>query len=648
MKTLTAILGELTYDDLDQWAGETIRTRGKGYIKRVDGLHRTPAGELVAWVAGTEDYATLVRLDEAGGHDWFCTCPYDGGPCKHAVAVILAAAQQMRQEREIPLLDESDDLFLILFGEQDDEPDWAAEEAPADDPPEAAKKGGKSGGAKVRKLLADKSRDELCDLLVALAREYPGVARRLLEAEQMRSGRIEPLVRSLRKEIRQLTNEPAWHNHWRNEGSIPDYSHVRRQFQDLLDTGHADELLELGDELWRLGIDQVEQSDDEGETMGALSECLEIVLRAVPQSSLARSEQLLWVIDRMLGDEFSLLESGEAVLVDPVYVAADWQAVAVVLAARLQGTAKPHATNFSDTYRRQRLVDRLIEAYQRGGEPEKILPLLEQEADICRNYEQLVARLLAAGKKEQARQWCIRGFGRTLKEAPGIAFCLQKRLRDMAATDKRDDLVAAYRAEEFLSRPALETYRELHKAAEKIGLWPRLRELALGYLETGQRPDVPAKKGGAAAWPLPPPEVTFPPEKRAGAQPWPDRHTLIDIAISEKRFDDVVRLYQALKKSSRTGGHAGEKVAKAVVKTHPEVALAIWRDIVDRLIAEVKPRAYVEAGAFLRQMRKVYAAGDRQAEWQDVLAELRRTHKAKRRLLEVLDSLSGPGKKIAG
>lgn len=88
MKTLNTLLSELSYGDLDQWAGEKINSRGKTYIKQVDGLCRTGQGELAAWVSGAEEYATLVRLDEEGDHDWFCTCPYDGSPCKHAVAVM--------------------------------------------------------------------------------------------------------------------------------------------------------------------------------------------------------------------------------------------------------------------------------------------------------------------------------------------------------------------------------------------------------------------------------------------------------------------------------------------------------------------------------------------------------------------------------
>jgi uncharacterized Zn finger protein len=649
MEAINTILSQLTYDDLDQWAGEKILGRGKSYIKRVEGIHRTEEDDLVAWVSDTEEYATLVRLDHEGQHGWFCTCPYEDGPCKHAVAVILAAAQQVKQQREIPLLDQDDDLHLILFGDQDDDMDWGDDEHEMESEPEVGPgKTKKAGTSKVRKLLEGKSREELLDLMVAFAKESPEIERSLLEDEQLRSGQIEPLVRSLRKEIKSLTEEHAWYSHWNNEGNIPDYSHVRRQFRALLDRGRADELLALGDELWRLGTEQIEQADDEGQTQGALSKCLEIVLQAVPQSSLTRAGQLLWVIDRLLADEFSLLESGDEMLSAPAYEPSDWREVAAALDLRLGLMEKPRGANFSDTYKRTELINRLVEAYQLGGEPEKILPLLEKEADVCQNYEHLVARLLAAGNKEQARQWCIRGFGCTLKESPGIASKLQKQLREMAAADKRDDLVTAYRAQDFFCHASLETYRELRKAAEKIGTWPKLRESVLNYLETGQRPDLPNKKGAAAVWPLPAPEVVFPQEKEAGLKRYPDRQTLIDIAISEKRFDDVVSLYQTVKKNARTGWHGSEKVAKAVVKTHPEVALEIWRGIVDRLIAEVKPKAYIEAGGFLRLMRKVFEAGNRQADWQALLTELRRTHKAKRRLLEVLDSLSSTSKKIVG
>lgn len=649
MKTLNALLGELTFDDMDHWAGAKIRGRGKTYIGRVDGLHRTARGELVAWVSGTEDYATLVHLDEMGDHQWFCTCPYDGGPCKHAVAVILSAARQVKQKHDIPLLDDDDDLALVLFGEEDAPP--CEEHGLETEPLVVPERMGKTGPSKIRKLLAAKSREELLELFVTLAVEYPAVERALLETEQCKSGRIDPLVRSLRREISALTSEPAWSSHWSGERGIPDYSHVRRQFAALLAAGHADALLELGDELWRQGSEQVEQSDDDGETGEAIAQCLDIVLRALPRSSLPQAEQLLWVIDRLLEDEFGLLHAGEKVLGDEAYGTEAWRHVAAVLEGRLEGKGTSRSSTPSGLFRRTELQERLIAAYHRSGWPEKIVPLMEKEVDRLGNYGQLVDVLLEAGDLDQARQWCRHGFSRTIKEAPGKAEGLQERLRRIAEIRRQYDLVAAHRAQEFFRRPYLERYKELRKAAEKLGCWPVVRTGALGYLESGRRPDVPTKKEGEpAGWPFPEPEVCYPPEKSKGGfrDSFPDRSTLIDIAIFEKRFDDVVALYRAMRKGSSGFGEIDQAVAKVVAQTHPEVALSIWRHLVDGLIAQVKPRAYVEAGGFLRLMRKVFDANQRLAEWEGLLAELRRTHKAKRRLLEVLDSLGDSGKKIIG
>lgn len=43
----------------------------------------------------------------------------------------------------------------------------------------------------------------------------------------------------------------------------------------------------------------------------AIAECLAVVLEALPHSSLSPARQLLWVIDHLLEDEYSLLAAGE-------------------------------------------------------------------------------------------------------------------------------------------------------------------------------------------------------------------------------------------------------------------------------------------------------------------------------------------------
>ncbi|MDD2463336.1 MAG: SWIM zinc finger family protein [Desulfobulbus sp.] len=642
MEEIKSILERLTFADLELWADERVVDRGRSYLKRVSDLHRTQKGELVAWVAGTDDYATMVRLDPENMHSWYCTCPYEGGPCKHAVAVILAAAAQFKAGRELSELDEDDDLYLMLFADPGNEEELELEHPSVKLTQQVAK----AGDGKIQKLLEGKSREALIDILQHLARIYPRVEQYLREGEQLACGQVESIVRALRKEIHFLTDEPAWRDHWNQEEEVPDYSHVRRQFQALFDAGHYDQLLDLGDDLWRRGSEQVATSNDDGETAENITECLEIVLKAVNQSSLSRAHQLSWIIDRMLADEFVLLQQGQVIIEDKMYTPADWLEVAATFETRLSALDTPKSANYSDTYQRNAVVSYLIDAYKRGGLSERIVPLLEREVETCCNYEKLVTHLLASGDRDGARQWCIRGFNKMIKDAPGQATHLQKQLLIMAEDEKCHDLVAAYRGQEFLRNPSVDSYKELRKSAEKIKKWPEVREKVLLFLETGRRPDLLGKKSEMVEWPLPVPEVSFPPEKNSSIS-FPRHSPLIAIAILEKRMDDVVRLYEGAKKNKFEGVALGEQVAEAVVKTHPNVSLSIWRGKVDRLIALVKPKAYREAAGYLRQMRKVYEVSDSVSEWQALLRELRQAHKAKRRLLEVLDALGGGTKKIA-
>lgn len=100
MKTIENNLKKLTFDDLREWAGEKIVERGRGYLRSVNTLSSTQDGGLAAWVSGSQRYATSVRFGACGELTSFCTCPYDwGGPCKHAVAVVVAAAEQVKQGR---------------------------------------------------------------------------------------------------------------------------------------------------------------------------------------------------------------------------------------------------------------------------------------------------------------------------------------------------------------------------------------------------------------------------------------------------------------------------------------------------------------------------------------------------------------------
>lgn len=639
MKHLRAALQRVKVSDLRDWAGETILRRGRQYVKQVAELSRTAQGELAALVSGRHLYTTVVYFHEDGAPGGLCSCPYECGPCKHAVAVILAAAEMVRQDEEIPLRQETDDLWYMLpkgpaaAGDEDDDLS-----GPGD--PGGSMADQRKSAKTIGKILAGKSRADLLALLKELAGLYPEVARRIRETAALDAGQVDGIVRALQREIMDITAPLAYYNPWTQEGCLPDYFHVQEQMAALLARGHADAVVGLAEVIWRRGREQVAHAQDEGETGILTATCLDVVFQALPQSSLPPAQQLQWVIERLLEDKFGLLESAVWLLEDEAYTPAHWQEVAAWLVERLAAMPVTGEETFESAWSRAKIVHRLIDAYRRAGWRERIIPLLEQEVHHCRLYNELVDALLDAGRRPEARHWCIVGIERTRRPYPGIAKELQDRLKKSAGREKKRDLVAAYLAEDFFNDPSRRAYKALQKSTEKIGCWPAVRAGILCYLETGQRPDSTSPRKGSDAWPLPPTEVVpaeWPARYFGRSFPWLEM--LIDLAILEKRWDDVVRLYAAYRKDPHWFGETDKAVAAAVVESHPDVSLGIWRAMVEDRIAAVKAKAYDEAAIYLRQMRRLYEKLDRTAEWRAVIADLRLKHKAERRLMSVLDGL---------
>lgn len=119
---------------------------------------------------------------------------------------------------------------------------------------------------------------------------------------------------------------------------------------------------------------------------------------------------------------------------------------------------------------------------------------------------------------------------------------------------------------------------------------------------------------------------------------------LIDIAIAEKKPEEVLRWHdQATSQATgvRWPGYDSNRVAEAVAEAYPERALEIWKKMAEAQIAQVQPKAYEVAADYLRKVHKVLERLGREKEWKALLAQIRDTHRRKRRLLEILDRLDG-------
>lgn len=649
-KKADTTFSELTWEDLTEWAGSKVVARGKSYRNRVEDLRMTADGRLLAWVQGGDRYATLVSLEKSGKLSSVCTCPY-AIACKHAVAVVVAYLNAIQEKKPVPSSDESDERLDCLAGEVDEE--------------DVDVKIGAEAPSAVRRYLDALSPSALLEFVRELAVDFPDVRQRIEDRVELQSGDTAKLIANTRREIEAVSAEGGWTRHWSGESNIPDYSRVRERLECLLKSGHADEVLLLGEDILKRGIQQIEMSNDEGETGQEIAGCMAIVFRALSASSKSAAQRLLWEIDARLLDGYSILDGIRGLMEKPTaFALSDWSAVAEALTRRMDDIPVAAGPRESDggsrEYRRQAVMRWLLLALRHAGREREISSVLEREAEITHCYEELVDRLFAEKREEAAVEWARKGFARTIESKSGIAWQLEARLRAYAGRNKDRPLAAAFLAMEFFDRPDADRYEALQKAAASLGLWDTICPLLMRWLETGIRPDekpaeeaqqkktrkVSAEQTEApqAKWPLPVTGLVVPKEKER-YRSFPDTATLMAIAMKEGRNDDVLRWYKA----GRGGyGHdyQGDTVAATVQKSHPDESLAIWLRLAKAQIALTKPAAYPLAGDSLGKMKAVYLRTGRMDEWNRLLMDLRVENARKPRMLEVLDHLEGKRSRI--
>jgi uncharacterized Zn finger protein len=630
----------LDWHDLEQWAGSRILSRGQGYHRshRVKELAQTQTGALVAWVHGGQKYATEVDFED-GELISVCTCPY-GNNCKHAVAVVLEYLDHLKKNREVPQITGQDQRVALLQGfadEEDREVDDEEEGEEVDTIHLVSPKSGKSIPPNLKGFLEEQTKEQLITLLKDLSERYPSVREDLQDRQNLSKGSVKRVVGAARKEIHKLSSRPGWRNHWNNEGYVPDYSRVKDRLESLLANGHADEVVVLGKELLETGIRQVEMSDDEGETGIEISSCLDIVFLALPQSSLSPINQMLWAIDAELKDDYELCYGSESFW-ENEQKDSDWSVVADKLIQRLNEFKFARGEdNFSKNYQRDRLSDWIIQALENAGRPEEIIPVCEQEAVKTGSYPRLVEALRKAKRYEEAEQWIFKGMRATQKQWPGIAKQLKDTLREMREKEGDWLKVTAFRAEDFIQSSSLPTFKDTKEAAEKAKVWQEVRAAALRYLEIGKVPQ------SDPSWPLPETGVKEDRETRKNEFPMTD--VLIDIAIEEKRPDDVLKWYDHSRSKKRIlwggGGYQEDKIAGAVVDLYPDRAIAIWKNLAEKQIALTQPKAYETAAVYLRKVHNFLKKLKRENEWKDYLLQLRQTNVRKSRFMEILNGLEG-------
>ena len=632
-KKMTNSFVNLSWNDLRAWAGSKSVSRGKSYQqqKLVSKLAILDNGDLLAWVEGTHKYATKVTIDVDGLPESTCTCPY-GYDCKHGVAVVLEYLEQVEKNKKVPKAAKNDER-LALFDHDNWENDFDDDDD-YDDYYDCIKSSlTKKDKSEISAFLKDNTKTQLTELIIELANKFPSMAQELTDRQQLMSGDVKSLITRLKKEIRDMTSEPGWQNHWDHDGYTPDYSKIRIKLETLLKAGHPDEVLKLGQELIEFGSRQIEESHDEGETAMEIEECMPVVVKALKQSSLSDADRLVWAVDVVLKDEYDVFNAFDEYL-GGKYAKADWNILADKLLARLKEMKSAGGrSDFHRHYQRDRLSDMIIDALEQSGRDNEIIPLCEVEAHKTGSYPRLVKHLIAEKRYEDAEHWILEGIQKTEKDLPGIASDLRNRLKEIRSFQKDWVALATIQAEEFVRHPSTGTYTECKKANVKTKTWPKVREHLLVYLEKGE---LPWKQKG---WPLGKSNQSK--SENPYRTTFPMATLLIDIAILEKQPDRVLFWYDHAQNRRNWVGVGDDRIAVAIQEHAPERAIAIWKTIAEGLINQTKPSAYEQAVRYLRKAESVMKQQKKLTEWKKYVSDLREQHSRKKRFIEILGHSDG-------
>lgn len=640
-KTIVNPFLELTWMDIENWAGATILARGKGYQRSgcVKELGITPNNVLVAWVDGSTRYATQVSIIQ-GELSSSCTCPY-GSNCKHGVAVVIEYLHTIKRKKEIPVISETDERRRLIakgttaWPEDSDD----GNENFGDDDEQRQEPQPKSREA-LEAWIKGKSKDELKAMLLEVAQNHPQIISELQSGFSIAPPLVAGLAKQISREIDQVSQEPAWSNHWSQASEIPDYSNIEAGLQQLFDAGHFDDVVKLGKKLFTKGSEQIDQSNDEGETIDEVTRSLDIVFKALLYCSLSDVDKMEQAVDWEVEDNYGLCD-GLELFWKIKFDAHSWSGLADRLLGRLKEyRPTQQEVEFHHYYKRNKLTDQIVSALDHAGRKEEMLQLCIREAPLTASYERLVEVLRKLGKNQEAEEWIKKGIEATREKFSGIAAALRTQFLEIRTAKKDWSFCAAIKADKFFDQPCLSTFTELKKAGEKINLWDKIRPACIQFLHSGRQP-------AGKEWPLPETGIEGKMGNRRGS--FPDTDLLIEIALLEKDLDEALRLYDEERRDKKTlsswcfswATGISEQIADAVQHRYPDRAMAIWKTIAESHINQKNPKEYAVAMGYLKKIMKVMKQNTREPEFTAYIASLRAEHIRKYRLVEMLDALTG-------
>ncbi len=415
-------------------------------------------------------------------------------------------------------------------------------------------------------------------------------------------------------------------SHWSNEVHLADFSRVEMNLQHLLDHKNYETVLDLTKVLLERACFYIESCNDDGDSAVQISECLNIGFKALRKCSWSNFDQLLFLINAQLEDDYELCR-GASDVIDTIDDGETWSSIADYFYEALKKLPHPEIKDdYSKRYHRDRVSTVLVRALKKAGRPDEVLPVYENEAKITDSWEHLVYYLIEQKQYNQARIAAEEGIKNIGDTWPGTIASLRNSISVIAAEQGDYSCILLLKQQDFLLHPDFSSFNSLLETAIQTKNKDEMREWALHFLETGNAPAKGALK------------EAYKTEKN-GHREFPRYETLISIAEKEKRVDDVWTLYQeATHKKSHHHLHA--QVARIIKDQYPDESIRIWKLLAEQHIAQANPSSYVTGVGYLKEAQKICIKIKRTKEWSIYIEQLREANKRKPRFIKELRRLA--------
>ncbi|PWR76338.1 SWIM zinc finger domain-containing protein [Methanospirillum stamsii] len=617
---------DLTYEDLNTWFGQKTVSRGKSYQKggQVVNVYQIADDVLCGEVQGSELYHTVVSL--SGNRTSTCSCPVEID-CKHGVALILEYLNQIKQGTTIskppsneyakkykPLLSsesESHDLPILSF----------QHEKPV-----------------TKDYLKTLSKDKLIDIILSSIEGSRNIEVYLDRRQKMEKSSPESSIDAIIAEIDEVTSEELDYSDWydMDEDDAPDYSGILESFNVLLEEKRYADLIRLGLILLQKANHQVEMDDENGTISSRIYDCIAVVAEAIESSDLPQYQKLLYAIEFLQADEYSLADDIRDFF-NRSHPESEWSKVADKLLK--EQNSKKIKEGYPPSYRKKSQADWIEMALEKSGRTNEAIGfsriLAEKEGRIL----EFIELLDHTNHKREAIEWIKKTVNQKPQDPHRVVLFLHK-MKKIFEESGDWLMMTALDTEDFFRDPRIGGYKQMIASAKKADIADSLMPYIQDYLKEGTIPSS-AKNGSIIPGVLPETGVVLG-NRYARVNP-PVKPILLEIALDSNDPDGVLEWYDPNESRIRYGSITSpdDRIADVLAEKYPENAIDIWKKQATQIINMKVPDHYHFAVQYLMKIRDISVKTGKTAEFSEYLQNIKTEHARKKRFIQELSVLEG-------